>query len=285
MFLPRKILEMKLLALLAEDSGQGDITTDLVIPSNSTSNASIIAREAGVIAGIEEISVLLSSSGLRNRSLIADGSTVKAEQRILEIQGDTRTILSIERTALNIMSRMSGIATKTRRLKDELREAKLNTVLACTRKTAPGLGFFDKKAVFLGGGDTHRLHLDDLILIKDNHVAAAGNIGKALRKVKLRASFSKKIEIEVATLQDALGAAKLGVDIILLDNFKPGQIRKTVKTLEKEGLRRRVMLEASGGITSQNLLVFASTGVDIVSLGELTSNTKSLDLSLEILRT
>lgn len=284
MFVPRKILEKKLLDILAEDIGQGDITTALTIPAESTSEARIMAKEAGVAAGIEETKVLLESLGLKVETLASDGEKIKPKQALLRIHGNTRTILSAERTTLNILCRMSGIATTTRKLVEKLQKAKLKTRIACTRKTAPGLLYLDKKAVLVGGGDTHRLHLDDLVLIKDNHIAVAGSIEVAVKRAKEMGSFSKKIEVEVSSAGGALAAAKAGADIIMLDNFSPKQVEKAVNQLKKAGFLGRVLIEASGGITAENILEFASKQVDIVSLGELTHSTKTLDLSLEITR-
>lgn len=284
MFLPRKILEEKLRNMLAEDIGQGDITTALIVPVDSKAEAKIITKELGVAAGIEEAKILLESLGLKVEALVADGEKIKMKQALLKIFGDARTILSVERTLLNLLSRMSGIATTARQLTEEIKKAGLKTKVACTRKTAPGLLYFDKKAVLVGGGDTHRLHLDDMILIKDNHLAVAGSIKNAVKRVKENASFSKKIEVEVSRVEDVINAAKSGVDIIMLDNFSPRQIKKTVNLLKKEGFFGKVLLEASGGITAKNILNFASTGVDIVSLGELTDSIKALDISLEIMK-
>jgi len=284
MFLPRKILEEKLQKMLAEDVGQGDITTALIVPEDSMAEAEVIAKELGVVAGIEEGRILLESLGLKVEALASDGEKIKEKQVLIKISGDTRTILSVERTLLNILSRMSGIATTTKKLKEKLQKTGLKTKVACTRKTAPGLLYFDKKAVLIGGGDTHRLHLDDMILIKDNHIALAGSVAKAIKKVRERASFSKKIEVEVARVADVLAAAKAGVDIIMLDNFSPKQIKKAVKLLKKPGFFGKILLEASGGITTENIIMFASTGVDIVSLGEITDSPKTLDISLEIVK-
>ena len=282
MFLPRKILEKKLLDILAEDIGQGDITTALTIPAESTSEAQIVAKEAGIAAGIEEAKVLLESLGLKVETLASDGEKIKPKQTLMKIRGNTRTILSTERTILNIVSRMSGIATTTRRLVEKLQKAKLGTKIACTRKTAPGLLYLDKKAVLVGGGDTHRLHLDDMVLIKDNHIAVAGSIEVAVKRAKEVGSFTKKIEVEVSSAEDALAAAKAGADIIMLDNFSPKQVEKAVSRLEEAAFSGKVLIEASGGITAENILEFASKRVDIVSLGELTHSAKTLDLSLEI---
>ena len=282
MFLPRKILEKKLLDMLAEDIGQGDITTALTIPAENMSEAQVVAKEAGVAAGIEEAKVLLESLGLKVETLASDGEKINPKQTLMKIRGNTRTILSTERTILNIVSRMSGIATTTRRLVEKLQKAKLGTKIACTRKTAPGLLYLDKKAVLVGGGDTHRLHLDDMVLIKDNHIAVAGSIEVAVKRAKEVGSFTKKIEVEVSSVEDALAAAKAGADIIMLDNFSPKQVEKAVSRLEEAAFSGKVLIEASGGITAENILEFASKQVDIVSLGELTHSAKTLDLSLEI---
>jgi nicotinate-nucleotide pyrophosphorylase (carboxylating) len=284
MFLPRKILEEKLQAMLAEDLGQGDITTALIVSKKSMAEAEVIAKEAGVVAGMEEAKILLESLQLKAETLVVDGEGIKPKQIVMKIFGDTRTILSVERTLLNIMSHMSGIATTTRKMKEKLQKAGLDTKVACTRKTAPGLLYFDKKAVSIGGGDTHRLHLDDMILIKDNHIVVAGSIEKAVKMAKEKASFSKKIEVEVARVNDVLAAAKSGADIIMLDNFSPKQIDKAIKLLKKADFYGKTMLEASGGITSENILAFASRGVDVVSLGEITDSAETLDMNLEIVK-
>jgi len=284
MFLPRKILEEKLRNMLAEDVGQGDITTALIVPEGLTAEAEVIAKEPGVVAGIEEAKILLEGLGLKVEALVADGQKIKTKQVLLKIFGDARTILSVERTLLNIISRMSGIATITRKSREKIQKAGLKTRIACTRKTAPGLLYFDKKAILVGGGDTHRLHLDDMILIKDNHIAVAGGIENAVKRVKENASFSKKIEVEVSRLEDVLAAAKAGVDIIMLDNFSLKQIKKAINLLKEAGFFGKILLEASGGITAENVFAFASTGVDVVSLGELTDSIKALDVSLEIVK-
>ncbi len=284
MFLPRKILEEKLSKMLAEDLGQGDITTDLLIPEESIAEAEVVAKESGIACGIEEAKILSESLGLQVKTLVEDGQKIKAPQVLLKISGKTRTMLSAERTLLNLLSRMSGIATATREIMEKIKKSKLKTKVACTRKTAPGLLYFDKKAVSVGGGDTHRLHLDDMVLIKDNHIKIAGSIRKAVEKARENVSFSKKVEVEVTKVEDALTAAKAGADIIMLDNFSPRQIERTIKLLEKAGLREKVLLEASGRITKENILEYALTKVDIVSLGEITHSPKALDTSLEIVK-
>ncbi len=282
MFIPRKILEAKLLKMLAEDIGQGDVTTSLLIEASSRAQAQIIARQPGIVAGIEEATILLEGLGLRVKTSVTDGQEVKKNQVLLSISGDTRTILTAERTLLNVVSRMSGIATATRNLVAKLHKAKFKTRVACTRKTAPGLLYFDKKAVHIGGGDPHRFHLDDMVLIKDNHIAVIGNVLKAVETARNYASFSKKIEVEVTTIEDALCAARAEADIIMLDNFSPEKVRKALEALKNAKCDKKILLEASGGINAENVLKFASTGVDLVSLGELTQSPRAFDVSLEI---
>lgn len=279
--MPRKIVEEKLKALLFDDLGQGDVTTAAVIPTNLAVKAQVIAKEDGVVAGIEEATLLANSLGLEVKAKVADGAQIKNKQVLLEINGDAQTLLSLERTLLNLLSRMSGIATKTYTLTQQLKQAGVKARIAATRKTAPGLLYFDKKAVVIGGGDPHRLHLDDMVLIKDNHLAIVGTVEDAVKKARVNASFSKKIEIEVTDLADALIAAKAGADIVMLDNFSPKQTQQAANRLRKAGLDH-VLLEVSGGITSENLLEYAKAQVDIISMGALTHSVKAIDISLEI---
>jgi nicotinate-nucleotide pyrophosphorylase (carboxylating) len=282
MFIPRKVLEEKLRQLLAEDVGEGDVTSAAVVPAGLKVEAVVMAKEAGVAAGIEEVSILAESLGLNVTADVVDGEKIINGQIILKISGDARTILSAERTMLNLLSRMSGIATATRGLAEKLDKAKATAKIAATRKTALGLGYFDKKAVQVGGGDPHRLRLDDMILIKDNHIAIAGSVETAVKRAKQAASFSKKIEAEVTSVADALKAAEAGADIVMLDNFSPKQVREAVGALKKAGFFGKVFLEVSGGITEQNLIEYASAQVDIISMGALTHSVKALDISLEV---
>jgi nicotinate-nucleotide pyrophosphorylase (carboxylating) len=283
-FLPEKMLEEKIRRFVEEDIGQGDITTLLTIPLGTIVEAEIISNESGIIAGIEEALTLLNSFDLKAGTSVSDGSIVKKKTVILKIIGDARTLLSIERSLLNILTRMSGIATTTHQLVEKLRRAGYKTRVACTRKVAPGLSYFDKKAVMLGGGDTHRLHLDDLVLIKDNHLVILGDVGQAVEKVKSSVSFSKKIEVEVSKEGKAIEAAKAGADIIMLDNFSPKQVKGTIALLKREGLRNKVLIEVSGGVNKQNILKFADAEPDILSLGEITDSVKALDMSLNIVK-
>jgi nicotinate-nucleotide pyrophosphorylase (carboxylating) len=283
MFVPRRLIEDKLRQILVDDIGLGDVTASAVIPQNLAVSAEVIAKEEGIAAGIEEATFLAESLGLTVKAKVADGEKIKNKQVLMQIAGDAQTILSAERTMLNLLSRMSGIATKTRALSEKLEKANVKTKIAATRKSAPGLIFFDKKAVVIGSGDPHRLHLDDMVLIKDNHLAIVGSVEEAVKRAKANASFTKKIEVEVTNVEDALIAAKVGADIVMLDNFSPKQAKAASEELRKAGFDG-VLLEVSGGITGDNLLEYAAAQVDIISLGELTHSVKALDISLEIIK-
>jgi len=284
MFLPEKILEKKIRKFLEEDIGQGDITTLLTVPKGIVAEAEVVAKEEGVVAGLEEVSAFLESLGFETEALVSDGSKGGEGTVMMRIVGDARTLLSTERTILNLLTRMSGITTKTRRMIERVRDAGYKSRIACTRKVAPGLSYFDKKAVMLGGGDTHRLHLDDLVLIKDNHLAIVGDVGEAVRKARSAVSFSKKIEVEVSSEDDALEAVEAGADIVMLDNVSPEKIKDTISLLEEKGLRQKVLIEVSGGINEENVVEYAATGADILSLGEITDSVKALDISLDVVR-
>ena len=282
--MPRKVVEEKLKQMLAEDFGQGDVTSEAVVPAGLTANAEVLAKEEGIAAGIEEIVIFGESLGLNVNAKVADGDEIKKDTVILKISGNARVILSAERTLLNLLSRMSGIATLTRRLAEKLLKANLKVKVAATRKTAPGLLYFDKKAVLVGGGDPHRLRLDDMILLKDNHIVIAGSVERAVKKAKA-ASSDKKIETEVTSTTEALKAAEAGADIVMLDNFSAEQVRDTVAALKKAGFFGKILLEVSGGITEENLLDYALAQVDVISMGALTHSVKALDISLEIVNT
>jgi nicotinate-nucleotide pyrophosphorylase (carboxylating) len=200
----------------------------------------------------------------------------------MQLTGNAQTILSVERTLLNLLSRMSGIATATNKLAQKLKKAKSKARIAATRKSAPGLLYFDKKAIIIGNGDPHRLHLDDMVLIKDNHIAIVGSALEAVKLAKAKVSFSKKIEVEVSKAADAVKVAEAGADIVMFDNFSPKQVKDAVELLKAAGFFGKVLLEVSGGVNSENLLEYAETQVDIISMGALTHSVKALDISLEI---
>jgi nicotinate-nucleotide pyrophosphorylase (carboxylating) len=284
MFVPRKIVEDRLKQILAEDVGQGDVTAAAIIPAGLTVQAEVIAKEAGIVAGIEEATILAESLGLTVKAQVADGQEVKNKQTLMQLTGDAQTILSVERTLLNLLSRMSGIATATNKLVQKLKKANSKARIAATRKSAPGMLYFDKKAVIIGNGDPHRLHLDDMVLIKDNHIAIVGSALEAVKLAKAKVSFSKKIEVEVTKAADAVKVAEAGADIIMLDNFSPKQVKEAVELLKAAGFLGKVLLEVSGGINSENLLEYAESQVDIISMGAITHSVKALDISLEIIK-
>jgi len=281
--LPESLLEEKIKGFLEEDIGLGDITTELIVPLGVKVRAQIIVKERAVIAGLQELKVLFNMINAKISFFVHEGDEVPPNTVIAEVEGEGRDILSVERTALNILSRMCGVATATRRLVNKIKDAGLNVRIAATRKTAPGLRYFDKRAIIIGGGDPHRFRLDDQILIKDNHIAIAGSIEEALRRVLSAASFSKKIEVEAKTIEQAIKAAKMGANIIMLDNMTVEEARKVIKALEEMNLRKNILIEISGGINEENIICYAELKPDIISVGDLTHSVKSVDVSLEVI--
>lgn len=272
----------QLIRFLEEDLGFGDITSELLIPKGLKTRGVIVAKESGVVAGVEEAEMLFKHFSIDVKINRKDGDIINPGDVVMEVEGEARSILMVERTALNILMRMSGIATETKKLVDMIREAGLNVKIAATRKTAPGLRALDKKAVMLGGGEPHRLRLDDAILIKDNHIALIGSVKEAVRRAIEKVSFVKKVEVEAKTLGEALEASESGADIVMLDNMRPEQIREVIERLRERGLYGKILLEASGRINPSNILEYASTGVHVLSIGYLTHSAKALDMSLEI---
>ena len=269
----------ELLRFLAEDIGKEDISSKL-LPRKKI-NAKIISRQNGVIAGVKFAQDIFVLKGNKVTIIKKDASKIKAGQTILEIAGPVYSILSCERTALNLLSRMSGIATQTSNLVEKIRKINPRTKLYATRKTAPGLRFFDKEAVNIGGGEKHRMSLDKLVMLKDNHLAVSGSLSRLVSKARKK---YKIIEVEVENQEDALLAAVSGATIIMLDNFSTKEISKTIKNLKKAKLRKRVKLEASGGINSKNIQSYAKSGVDMISVGEITNSVSGIDLTLEVVK-
>jgi len=259
---------------LAEDIGKGDITSAL-LPKIKIS-ARIISREDAIVAGTVYAKEIFKLNGCNVKILKKDGSRIKPNQTIMTIRGFAGKILTCERTALNLLTRMSGIATQTNEL---VKKIPNKTKLYATRKTAPGLRYFDKEAVEIGGGKKHRLRLDEMVMIKDNHIAVENSLLVIIKKAKRK---YKKFEVEVENTSDAVLAAKEGAAIIMLDNFSPTQIMKTIKVLKNQKLRNKVLLEASGGINSKSISKYSKTGVDIISIGSITNSVKGIDMSLEI---
>jgi len=277
-----EVVFRKLLRFLEEDMPFWDITTDLLIPDDTMVRARIIAKQACVAACVEDISYFLKRMGLEVRQFVKDGDNVEKGAALLEIVGPARIILGVERLILNILMHCSGIATEVRRLVELVRGVNGKVRVAATRKTLPGLRYFEKKAVLIGGGDSHRFSLSDAVLIKDNHIRIIGDIAKAVKLAKEKASFAHKIEIEASTVDEAIKAAESGADIVMLDNMRPDEVAKVIEELKNRGLRERVLIEVSGGITPQNILDYARLDVDIISCGYITMSSKAVDMSLEV---
>ncbi|MBS7248949.1 MAG: carboxylating nicotinate-nucleotide diphosphorylase [Candidatus Jordarchaeales archaeon] len=273
-----------LASFLLEDLGFGDVTSEAVIPENVIVEARIVCKEDGVIAGVSEASELFKMIGIDVVTMVRDGERVKKGDVVMELRGDARAILGAERTVLNLMMLMSGVATETARLVEKARRVNGKVRVAGTRKTTPGFRYFEKKAIELGGGDPHRFRLDDLILIKDNHIKIVGSVAEAIKRAKEKASFSKKIEVEVSSPNEALEAVLSGADIIMLDNMSVENVEKTIRNLKEHGLREKVIIEVSGGINFQNIEEYAALGVDVISTGHVTHSSKALDLSLDIVK-
>jgi len=270
-------IKKELLRFVSEDVQNGDITS-VLLPKNRI-KAKIISRDNGVLAGVKFAADIFRLKGCNVKIIKKDGAKLKPNQIILQVSGNARTILSCERTALNLLSRMSGISTQTNFLVSKIRKINRKTKLYSTRKTAPGLRFFDKEAIMIGGGHKHRMSLNDMVMIKDNHLLVTNSMEDIIKKARKR---HKSVEVEVENQRDAILAVNSGATIVMLDNFSPTQIKKTITALQKKKLRSKVKLEASGGINSKNIAAYAKTGVDMISVGSITNSVKGLDLSLEV---
>jgi nicotinate-nucleotide pyrophosphorylase (carboxylating) len=261
---------------LAEDIGSGDITTSLTVPAHARTDAVIVSRSDGVLAGIDVARAVFAAVDGRIvfEAMMEDGSEIARDDLIANVQGGATGILTGERVALNLLQRMSGIATLTARYVSLVAHTRARIV--DTRKTTPGLRVLEKYAVTAGGGHNHRFGLYDGILIKDNHIAAAGGMRTAVTAAKANAPHTLKIEVEVTDLDELEEAIDSGADAVLLDNMPVETMRRAV-----EFAAGRVILEASGGVTEENVAVIAGTGVDLISVGALTHSAPALDMSLE----
>ncbi|CAO3410755.1 carboxylating nicotinate-nucleotide diphosphorylase [Azospirillum largimobile] len=265
-------------AALAEDLGRaGDITTDSIIPADAVATARIAARKDGRVAGLEAalIAFRLLDPAVSMTVERADGDDVPPGGTIATLTGKARALLTAERTALNLMGRLSGIATATRALVREVEGTKARIV--CTRKTTPGLRVLEKHAVKLGGGFNHRFGLDDAVLIKDNHIAVAGGVRPAVERVRAAIGHMVKVEVEVDTLDQLDELLGLPVDVVLLDNMDPDMLRRAVRIVDG-----RLLTEASGNVTLATVRAIAETGVDMISCGWLTHSAPNLDLGLDM---
>ncbi len=275
---PALLVEPVVRRALEEDLGRaGDITSALTVPGNRRARARLVARRPGTIAGLiaAECAFRLVDPGLKFSAKEPDGATVKSGATLAIVEGAARSILTAERVALNFAGHLSGVATATRALVNAVKGTKARIV--CTRKTTPGLRAFEKYAVRCGGGFNHRFGLDDAVLIKDNHIAAAGGIGAAVGRVRSGAGHMLKIEVEVDTLEQLEECLKLGVDTVLLDNMSIARLKRAVTMA-----RGRAVLEASGNVSLATVRAIARTGVDYISSGAITHSAPSLDVALDL---
>jgi nicotinate-nucleotide pyrophosphorylase (carboxylating) len=262
---------------LSEDIGTGDITSQTLIPGSLTGKAIIVAKQEGIVAGLEVAKRVFQSvdAGIAFKYHVKDGDRVKAQEKVASIQGKVRSILTAERTALNFLQRLSGIASLTAKYVERVKGTKAK--ILDTRKTTPGMRILEKYAVRMGGGENHRMGLSDMILIKENHIKAAGGISKAVKKAK-RKCGKRKIEVEVRDFKEVTEAASTATDWIMLDNMTVREMKKAVDLISSAN--RKIKIEASGGVTLKNVRDTALTGVNYISVGALTHSAPALDLSL-----
>jgi nicotinate-nucleotide pyrophosphorylase (carboxylating) len=274
---PALLVEPVVRRALEEDLGRaGDLTTDLIVPAEQQQHARIVGRARGAVSGLiaAECAFRLINSSVRMECAVSDGANIAAGESIAIVEGSARALLTAERVALNFLGHLSGIATATRELVEAVKGTHARIV--CTRKTTPGLRVLEKYAVRCGGGFNHRFGLDDAVLIKDNHIAAAGGLAAAIARVRDGAGHMVRIELEVDTLSQLEEALALGADFILLDNMAPADLARAV------GLARgRARLEASGGISVGTVRAVAETGVDFISAGAITHSARNLDIGLD----
>ena len=276
-------LRESLVRFLREDIGQGDLTSLYTVDEGLKSSSQIICKsEIAVVAGLEEAKIIFEICNCDSKALVNDGDIVKRGIRVMKINGNTRAILKAERTALNLIMRMSGIATDTKKFVDIVKTVSKDIKVMGTRKTAPGLRYFDKKSIKLGGGHSHRNTLDELILIKDNHLAVSTSIQSAISNARLKAGKNMMIECEVSNKKSSVEAIKSGADIIMLDNFTPEMAQKTISYLRKSGLREKVLIEISGGVNISNIKDYALALPDMISIGSLTHSSNSIDFSMNM---
>ncbi|MBN1460287.1 MAG: carboxylating nicotinate-nucleotide diphosphorylase [Armatimonadetes bacterium] len=275
--LPESTMQDMVARALAEDVGTGDLTTLAMVDAEDQCRAEIVAQADGVIAGLSVACVVFRTVDpqVAFDAIVSDGARVSDGMTIAHIAGPTRAILTAERTALNFLQRLSGIATTTAEYVEAIRGTAARVL--DTRKTAPGLRLLDKYAVRIGGGHNHRVGLFDGVLIKDNHLRAAGGVGEAVRRARAYAHHLLKVEVEVQTLEEVGEAIQAGADVILLDNMTVSEVRKAVALIGG-----RCLTEVSGGVTLESIRELAETGVDFISVGALTHSVTALDISLEI---
>ena len=273
-----------LLSFLQEDIGTGDITSASVLPRHRTVYATVLCRGSNesITCGLEEAQTVFDICGCSTELVMRDGSLVRKDDVVMSVRGEARSVLKAERTALNLVMRMSGIATITRAFVTLVQQSDPEVKIAGTRKTAPGLRYFDKKAITIGGGYSHRMRLDDMVLIKDNHLEVAESIEKTVRVAKDKVGAGVKIECEVKNTEEAIRAANAGADVIMLDNFSPSEAESAVRTIRELGTP--VEIELSGGINLNNVIDYVKAKPNIISIGYLTHSSAAIDYSLAIVK-
>jgi nicotinate-nucleotide pyrophosphorylase (carboxylating) len=268
---------------LEEDFGSGDITSEVLVPRDFNAEAEVWCKETTgsvVICGLEEACMALEICGCSTKKLVEDGSIVTNNQQVLEVKGDARAILKAERTALNMLMRMSGVATESRKYCVLLKKLGVDTQITATRKTSPGMRIFDKKAVMIGGGYPHRMGLHDMILIKDNHIEIVGDASDCVNKARRQVGIKREIECEVRSEDELISVVLAGADIVMLDNFSVENARHAMFKLRELGLSNHVKVEISGGINESNFQDFAQLNPDFLSVGSMTHSTKAVDFSM-----
>jgi nicotinate-nucleotide pyrophosphorylase (carboxylating) len=268
---------------LEEDFGSGDITSEVLVPTAFNAEAEVWCKETSggvVICGVEEACMTLEICGCSTTKLVEDGSIVTNNQQVIAAKGNARAILKAERTALNMLMRMSGVATESRKYSVLLRKLGVDTQITATRKTSPGMRIFDKKAVMIGGGYPHRMGLHDMVLIKDNHIEIVGDASDCVNKARGQVGKNREIECEVRSEDELMSVVLAGADIVMLDNFSVESAKHAMSNLRELGLRNRVKVEISGGINQSNIQDFAQLNPDFLSVGSMTHSTKAVDFSM-----
>jgi nicotinate-nucleotide pyrophosphorylase (carboxylating) len=273
-----------ILSFLQEDIGTGDITSASVLPQHRAVYATVLCTGSNesITCGLEEAQTVFDICGCSTELVMRDGSLVRKGDVVMNVRGEARSVLKAERTALNLVMRMSGIATITRAFVTLVQQSDPEVKIAGTRKTAPGLRYFDKKAITIGGGDSHRMRLDDMVLIKDNHLEVAESIERTVQVAKDKVGAGVKIECEVKNTVEAIRAANAGADVIMLDNFSPSEAESAVSAIRELGTA--VEIELSGGINLGNVIDYVKAKPNIISIGYLTHSSAAIDYSLAIVK-
>lgn len=273
-----------ILSFLQEDIGTGDITSASVLPQHRAVYATVLCTGSNesITCGLEEAQTVFDICGCSTELVMRDGSLVRKGDVVMNVRGEARSVLKAERTALNLVMRMSGIATITRAFVTLVQQSDPEVKIAGTRKTAPGLRYFDKKAITIGGGYSHRMRLDDMVLIKDNHLEVAESIERTVQAAKDKVGAGVKIECEVKNTEEAIRAANAGADVIMLDNFSPSEAESAVRAIRELGTP--VEIELSGGINLGNVIDYVKAKPNIISIGYLTHSSAAIDYSLAIVK-